>query len=74
MILKIEGCQNAYDISKSTNIEFHEFQKDIQIKHVFANRFTLNHMYFPSYVFGKETTYTIVNKIKDGIIFINKWC
>jgi len=74
VITKIEGTNNGYDISLATPEEI----KELNPKHVFANNITLRKLvlggvFLNANAFKDSITYTYVKRIKDDVIFVNKW-
>lgn len=69
MIKQILKC--GYDLSDASKEEIQKLLKDTDCKHIWANRETIKHFRAPIWQDGQF--YTIVNKIKDGVIFINHW-
>lgn len=74
MIIKIDGTNNGYNILEATPEEI----KELNPKHVFANNFTIRKLklggvFVNLKAFTNNITYTLVNKIADDVIFINRW-
>jgi len=70
MVAKIQDTNNGYNIEDTDSKELSEYLNKCNCKHIIASEATLNKLHV--YGFFKPTI-TIVNKIKYGVIYVNKY-